>query len=127
VLVLYLAAVVAALAGGLLAGHGQPLFLATLLVAAVLGGAGLVPLVARRAQMPVTAALRAHSVLVIERVVLASAVVGLGLGAGWQLGLAIPMVALTWWSQSVMRIRHELGAGKSLASPVGPVTLKDLP
>ena len=54
-------------------------------------------------------ALRAHSVLVVEWVVLASAVVGLGLGVTAQLVLALPMVALTWWAQRGMRVRHELG------------------
>ena len=45
----------------------------------------MTPLVAHRADMPVVVALRAHSVLVVERVVLASALVGLGLGIGMQL------------------------------------------
>ena len=46
--------------------------------------------------MTVPVALRAHSVLVIERVILAAGVLGLGLGAGWQIGLAVPIVVLTW-------------------------------
>ncbi len=62
-------------------------------------------------------ALRAHCVLVVERVVLASAVLGLGLGVRWQLGFALPMVAATWWTQSVMRARHEIGS----TGPVLPV------
>jgi len=110
VLALYTAAIAAALAGGLLAGRGQADFLVTLVLAAATGVAAVAPLVAHRARMPVVVALRAHSVLVIERVVLASAVVGLGLGVAWQLGLAVPMVALTWWTQSQMRTRHELGS-----------------
>jgi geranylgeranylglycerol-phosphate geranylgeranyltransferase len=110
VLALYVAAIAAALAGGLLAGRGQADFLVTLVLAATIGVAALTPLPVHRAQMPVAVALRAHSVLVIERVVLASAVVGLGLGVAWQLGLAVPMVALTWWTQSQMRRRHELGS-----------------
>jgi geranylgeranylglycerol-phosphate geranylgeranyltransferase len=112
VLLLYATAIAAAFAGGLLAGRGQADFLATLLVAVATGVTGLAPLVPHRTQMPVVVALRAHSVLVIERVVLASAVVGLGLGVGWQLGLAVPMVALTWWTQSTMRKQHELGSAK---------------
>jgi 4-hydroxybenzoate polyprenyltransferase/geranylgeranylglycerol-phosphate geranylgeranyltransferase len=72
--------------------------------------------------MPVVVALRAHSVLVIERVVLASAVVGLGLGAGWQLALVLPMATLTWWTQSVMRSRHELGTTQPvLATRTGQI------
>ncbi len=116
VLALYAAAIAAALAGGLLAGRGQAGFLVTLVLAAATGVAALAPLAAHRGQMPVVVALRAHSVLVIERVVLASAVVGLGLGAAWQLGLAVPMVVLSWWTQTQMRTRHELGT----ASPTRP-------
>jgi 4-hydroxybenzoate polyprenyltransferase/geranylgeranylglycerol-phosphate geranylgeranyltransferase len=72
-------------------------------------------------------ALRAHSVLVIERIVLASAIVGLGLGVAWQLGLAAPMVALTWWTQSTMRKQHELGSTKPIpARPAGQVSVKDV-
>jgi geranylgeranylglycerol-phosphate geranylgeranyltransferase len=112
-LTLYATAIAAALAGGLLAGRGQADFLVTLGLAAAIGVAAIAPLPAHRAQMPVVVALRAHSVLVIERVVLASAVVGLGLGLAWQFGLAVPMVALTWWTQSQMRPRHELGSAAS--------------
>jgi geranylgeranylglycerol-phosphate geranylgeranyltransferase len=128
VLALYAAAIAAALAGGLLAGRGQADFLATLLVAVATGVAGLAPLVPHRTQMPVVVALRAHSVLVIERIVLASAVVGLGLGVGWQLGLAVPMVALTWWTQSTMRRQHELGSTKPPipAPPGGHFPVKDV-
>lgn len=127
VLVLYAAAIAAALAGGLLTRRGQADFLTTLLVAAATGVAALAPLVAHRAQMPVVVALRAHSVLVIERVALASAIVGLGLGVAWQLGLAAPMVALTWWTQSTMRKQHELGSAQLVpARPAGQVSVKDV-
>ncbi len=126
VLALYSAAIAAALAGGLLAGRGQADFLVTLLLAAAIGATALAPLVAHRGQMPVAVALRAHSVLVIERVVLASAVVGLGLGVTWQLGLAVPMVALTWWTQAQMRTRHELGPATPANAHPGPVSVKDV-
>lgn len=116
-LVLYATAIAAALAGGLLAGRGQADFLVTLALAGTIGVAALAPLPVHRAQMPVVVALRAHSVLVIERVVLASAVVGLGLGVAWQLGLAVPMIALTWWTQSRMRQRHELGTPTPTPTP----------
>jgi geranylgeranylglycerol-phosphate geranylgeranyltransferase len=118
VVALYAAAIAAAIAGGLLAGRGRATaYLATLLVVTAIGAAAIAPLVAHRARMPPVVALRAHCLLVIERVVLASAVVGLGLGAGLQLVLVVPMVALTWWTQSVMRSRHELGtAGPVLAN-----------
>jgi geranylgeranylglycerol-phosphate geranylgeranyltransferase len=127
VLALYVTAIAAALAGGLLAGRGQADFLATLVIAAATGGAGLAPLVTHRTQMPVVVALRAHSVLVIERVVLASAVVGLGLGVAWQVGLAAPMVALTWWTQSTMRKQHELGSAKPVpARPASQVSVEEV-
>jgi 4-hydroxybenzoate polyprenyltransferase/geranylgeranylglycerol-phosphate geranylgeranyltransferase len=111
VLGLYAGTLCAALAGGLLADRGYLLgYLLTLLVVLAIGVAALAPLVRHRDAMPVLVALRAHAMLVLERVLLASAVVGLGLGLGWQLGLAVPMLALTGWTQSLMRSRHELGA-----------------
>ena len=111
VLTLYAATLCAALAGGLLAARPNVLgYLLTLLLVAAIGVAALGPLLAHRHRMPVLVALRAHAMLVLERVLLASAVVGLGLGLGWQLGLAVPMVALTGWTQTLMRSRHELGA-----------------
>lgn len=115
---LYAAMTGAALAGGVLA--GGPHYFVTLAVVVALGVAALVPLVAHRDTMPVTVALRAHAVLVVERVVLASAVVGLGLGAGWQLGLVIPLAALTWWTQTTMRTRHELGSIRTIPAVTMP-------
>ena len=110
VLGLYLATVLAALAGGLLAPHGNLAgYLISLIVVTALGLLALVPVVGQRRQLPIALALRAHSVLVIERVVLASAVAGLGLGLGLQLALGVPMALATWWIQSQMRSRHELG------------------
>jgi geranylgeranylglycerol-phosphate geranylgeranyltransferase len=125
---LYAGTICAALAGGLLAGRGDRLlYLLNLLVVAGLGTAALAPLLAHRAAMPVQVALRAHSVLVIERVILAAGVLGLGLGAGWQFGLAVPMVALTWWTQSVMRARHEFGSARPApVAPTGPVSMEEV-
>ncbi|MGC5662319.1 UbiA family prenyltransferase [Micromonospora sp. WMMD723] len=121
VLALYAGTVTAALVAGLLADPDRRAgYLATLAVVVALGGVALAPLVAHRADMPVLVALRAHAVLVVERVVLASALVGLGLGIGPQLLLAVPMVALTWWAQRMMRAGHELGTGRpvlALATP----------
>lgn len=113
VLALYLAVLGAAVAGGLLAEVGdRTAYLVTLAVVAALGVLALAPLVRRRADVPVVVALRSHEVLVVERLVLASATVGLGLGVGWQLGLVLPLAALTWWTQSAMRGRHELGTSR---------------
>src|SRR5256885_13218112 len=65
--------IAAALAGGPLAGDGdRPGYLITLAAVAVLGVTALAPLIAHRTAMPVSVALRAHEVLVVERVVLAS-------------------------------------------------------
>ena len=129
VLALYAAMTVAALAAGLLAARGDRLhYLVTMTVVVALGVTALAPLVAHRAAMPAAAALRAHAVLVVERVVLASAVVGLGLGVGWQLALVIPLALLTWSTQSAMRTRHELGSARTvpavavLTSPVEDVS-----
>jgi geranylgeranylglycerol-phosphate geranylgeranyltransferase len=126
VISLYAAMIVAALAGGPLARDGgRPGYLITLAAVAVLGVTALAPLIAHRTAMPVSVALRAHEVLVVERVVLASAVVGLGLGVGWQLGLVIPVAVLTWWTQSVMRTRHELGPTRTV--PALRVSVEDGP
>jgi geranylgeranylglycerol-phosphate geranylgeranyltransferase len=125
VVALYTVTLVAMLCGGLLAGRGdRTVFLVTLLVAAVLGGVALAPLVAHRADLRPVTALRAHAVLVVERVVLAAGVAGLGLGSGWQLGLGLPMVALTWWTQTMMRTRHEFGARRP-AVPTRRVSVED--
>jgi geranylgeranylglycerol-phosphate geranylgeranyltransferase len=117
VVCLYAAMIAAALAGGLLVGVGdRAAYLITLVVVAALGTTALAPLIAHRFDLPVILALRAHEVLVVERLVLASSVVGLGLGIGWQLGLVVPLAALTWWTQSTMRTRHELGIARTVAA-----------
>jgi geranylgeranylglycerol-phosphate geranylgeranyltransferase len=114
---LYTAMIAAALPVGPLVGAGARLaYLITLGAVVVLGAVALAPLIGRRADLSVIAALRAHEVLVVERVVLASAVVGLGLGVRWQLGLVVPMAALSWWTQSAMRARHELGTTRTVPS-----------
>lgn len=124
---LYAGALAAALAAGVL--HGSPHrpgYLLTLAIAGLMGGAALAPVVAHRTQMPVLVALRAHAALVVERVVLASAAVGLGLGLGWQLVLVLPLLVLTWWMQSAMRTRYELGSARpALTLPARPVSMEE--
>lgn len=123
VVALYIAMTGAALAAGLLGARGDRLpYFGTLAVVVALGATALVPLIAHRTAVPVTVALRAHAVLVVERVVLASAVVGLGLGVGWQLALVIPLAVLTWSTQSAMRTRHELGSPVTVFTPVEDVS-----
>jgi 4-hydroxybenzoate polyprenyltransferase/geranylgeranylglycerol-phosphate geranylgeranyltransferase len=125
---LYAGAFGAMLVGGLLAGRGnRPVFGLTMLLVAVLAALAFSPLVKHRSAMAVPVALRAHSVLVIERVILAAGVLGLGLGAGWQIGLAVPIVGLTWWTQAVMRTRHELGSAQpATVQPAGPVSMEEV-
>lgn len=125
---LYAGAFVAVLAGGLLAGRGNlPVFGLTMLLVAVLAAVAFEPLVRHRSGLDLPIALRAHSVLVIERVILAAGVLGLGLGAGWQIGLTVPIVAVTWWTQSVMRTRHELGSAQpATVPPAGPVSMEEV-
>lgn len=109
VVALFAATLCAAVTAGLLAASGRTAFLATTALAAALGAYAIEPLVRRRHAMTAVIALQAHSILVLERVILASGAVGLGLGLGWQLGLAVPLVLLTWRTQMAMRPRHELG------------------
>ncbi|TDP92989.1 UbiA family prenyltransferase [Labedaea rhizosphaerae] len=98
--------------------RGPVIYLITLAVVVALGAVALAPLVTHRAAMSVAIGLRAHEVLVVERLVLASGAVGLGLGVGWQLGLLVPLAALTWRTQHIMRPRHELGTARTAAALV---------
>ncbi|HEV2639438.1 MAG TPA: UbiA family prenyltransferase [Actinocrinis sp.] len=102
---LYTAAIGAAAVGG----GARPAYLATLAAVAAVGVVAFTPLVRMRAALPVPAALRAHEVLVVERLGLAAGVVGLGLGAAPAVALLVPMAALTWWTQRRMRTWYELG------------------
>jgi 4-hydroxybenzoate polyprenyltransferase/geranylgeranylglycerol-phosphate geranylgeranyltransferase len=134
VISLYAVAFAAAVAGGLLLPKGWlGGYLIWLAAVLAMGVMALAPLLAHRDQMPVLVALRAHAVLVVERVVLAAAVVGLGLGDGWALLLAAPLAALSWWTQSAMRANHELGAREwrapdsEPAAAIGPrISAKDM-
>ena len=63
-------------------------------------------------------ALRAHKVLVVERLVLASAVIAAGTGARTVLGLLAPVLMFSVVTQRAMRSRHELPP----PSPVKPGT-----
>lgn len=88
---------------------GRPGSLVVLAAVAVVGVVAFTPLVRRHADLPARVALRAHEVLVLERLGLAGAAVGLGLGAAPAAGLLVPMVALSWWTQRRMRTWYELG------------------
>lgn len=114
---LYAAALTAALAAGAVVlawaparSPGAPAgYLASLPIVAVAGGIALIPLLRGRETVPPHTALRAHSVLVVERVLLAGAVCGLSLGMARELALVIPVTVLTCWPLAVMRVRHEFG------------------
>lgn len=81
-------------------------YLALLFGAAAMGLAALVMLV--RAGSPSRRlALRAHEVLVVERIVLAGALLALGAGAAFALPLVTAGVVLTWLTQHWMRERYE--------------------
>jgi geranylgeranylglycerol-phosphate geranylgeranyltransferase len=113
-LLLYCLAVPAGAAGGLLPRPAPPQsrdewFLVALALTATLGVAAFLPLVAQRDRTPVRVALRAHELLVLERLGFAAAVVGLGFGLPRALSLLVPMLILTGWTQSKMRAGYELG------------------
>lgn len=80
---------------------------ALLAVSALLGAAALgCVLLAARPLSPRTA-LRAHEIFVLERLVLAGALLALGAGAGLALPLLIVVLVFTWLTQHFMRARYE--------------------
>jgi geranylgeranylglycerol-phosphate geranylgeranyltransferase len=118
--VLYASTVLAALLGGLVSGRPDRIgFLVLLAAVAVTGGAALAPLVIGHGQIEVRAALRAHEVLVVERLGFAAAVVSLGPGTMVAVTLLALAVPLTWWTQARMRAGYELGPGSGRDGP-GP-------
>ncbi|MGW7519843.1 UbiA family prenyltransferase [Streptomyces sp. NPDC054796] len=105
---LYVLALAAGTCHLVLAAH--PVAAATLLVlAAVAGACALVPLLRSAAPTP-RAALRAHEVLVGERLVLAAAFTAGGWGALPALCLLVPVLAVSLLTQRHMRARHEFPA-----------------
>jgi isopropylmalate/homocitrate/citramalate synthase/4-hydroxybenzoate polyprenyltransferase len=82
-----------------------------LLAAAGLGGLGALALLVRVPRpVPRRLALRAHEILVLERVVLAGAFVALGGGPRLALPVTAAAVALTWASQRRMRTSYEFAS-----------------
>lgn len=94
-----------------LAGPSRPGFATTALfaVAALLGVAALVITARSRPERLRVSALRSHKLLCVERVLLASAAVSVGLGGAVAVALMIPAVAITAFTQALLRDRHELG------------------
>jgi len=117
---LYLATVLAAALGGWRHGGHSGLpdgwFLLALAAVAALGLAAVLPLL-RAGELAARDALRAHEVLVLERMCLAAAVIGLGLGALPAVLLLVPALALTWWSQRMLRSWYEFGADRPVSQP----------
>ena len=85
-------------------------YLISLALAALLGAAAFRSLLAHRTSLPAHVALRGHELLVLERVCLAAAVVGLGLGLPTAGLLAVPALVVTGWTQARLRTRHEFGS-----------------
>ncbi|MEV7967876.1 UbiA family prenyltransferase [Sphaerisporangium sp. NPDC088356] len=79
--------------------------------ACVLLAAAAIGLLARAPEpMPPRVALRAHAVLVVERVALAGAFIGLAAGPAVMLATALPALLATIMLQAGMRTRYEFGA-----------------
>jgi len=105
---LYASAVVAAAACVPFAPpDGRPAFGALLLVAAVCGTVAFAPLLRGAAPLTPARALRAHAVLVAERLILAGAVLAGGRGPAPALAVLAPLLALSVATQARMRTRHE--------------------
>ncbi|MER5389627.1 UbiA family prenyltransferase [Saccharopolyspora sp. NPDC002686] len=112
---LYAAAIVAA-AIGLLLQHrvGYPVLL---VVAACIGSVAVLPLVSLAPTLTQVRALRAHELLVAERLVLASAVLARTVPAI----TVVPLLGLTLlfslWSQAAMRSKYEIAADDKEGQP----------
>lgn len=108
------AAAIGASAGA--TGSGRLWYLGCLACVAVLGARALAPLIPQRRLLPVRVALHAHEVLVLERLALAAAVIGLGLGIVPALALLVPAWMFTWWTQRRLRAAYELGTDPPVPS-----------
>lgn len=119
---LYVLTVLAAAWGGVVTGPTgrQGWYLAGLAAVAGLGLAAIAPLLSRQHQLLAEDALRAHELLVLERLCLAAAVIGLGLGALAAVLLLVPALIVTWWSQRTLRSWYEFGAGSQTTAAEHP-------
>jgi geranylgeranylglycerol-phosphate geranylgeranyltransferase len=118
-LLLYVMAVLASLAGGLLSGrrtgvHTAPARFSVLLAAAVVLGAAAFAILfgqpgRREQRRDAHSALQAHEVLVLERLVFTAAPISLGLGLPVAVCVLVPAFALSWWTQARMRSAYEMG------------------
>ncbi|GAB3137427.1 hypothetical protein GCM10027290_03140 [Micromonospora sonneratiae] len=107
----YCVALLAATLGGWTVEHqpARTAYLVALVPAVALGLAAFRSLLAQQHRLSMRTALRAHELLVLERVWLAATVVGLGLGMTLAGLLLAPALAMTWWTQSNLRAGYEFG------------------
>ncbi len=107
-LALYAGALVLAALGALLPiAHRLP-YLVLVVLAAGLGVTAIVPLLRLTPDVVQVRALRAHQLLVIERLVLASAVIATGLDIRTVVFVLVPVLLFSGLTQAAMRARHEL-------------------
>ncbi|MBO3741334.1 UbiA family prenyltransferase [Actinoplanes flavus] len=104
---LYAASIAAVVTGLLLVPRHDRFSGVLLVVATGLGCHAWAPLVRAGDALSARTALRSHATLVVERVVLAAAVLVPGLGAPVTAALVTPMLLVTAASQRLMRTRHE--------------------
>jgi geranylgeranylglycerol-phosphate geranylgeranyltransferase len=114
---LYLAAITVAAVSGLLLHAGRGGYFLLLAIAAA-GGVGAFVLLLRGSDTPTaTVSLRAHEVLVAERLVLASAVVAGGRGLVTAVVVLGPALVVSVLAQSWLRARHEFPSSVPSRSP----------
>jgi 4-hydroxybenzoate polyprenyltransferase/geranylgeranylglycerol-phosphate geranylgeranyltransferase len=107
---------IAVVAGIFTIPDGRTAYLVVVGVAAVLGFWAFRTLFVPGRAVTSRIALRAHEVLVAERLVLADAMLVPGLGLPVALGILAPMLVLTLGTQRAMRSRHEFSERERLAS-----------
>jgi geranylgeranylglycerol-phosphate geranylgeranyltransferase len=114
--------VIALFAPVLLSRHGNLDFYWPMLgVGAVLGASALLVVILAARPLPPRTALRAHEILVIERVVLGCALVSLGATRPYLvLPLMVVVLLVTWTSQHLMRARYEFAS--PLMTPSGQLS-----
>ncbi|MFF5496701.1 UbiA family prenyltransferase [Streptomyces aquilus] len=119
---LYALAVSVATAGLLTLPEGRVGGLVTLVIAAGLGGGAFGMLFASGPAPTAVVALRAHEVLVVERMLLAAALLVPSLEAPVVIAFLAPMLAVTLGTQQAMRARHEFPQAAPAYSGDGTAT-----
>ncbi|WP_406693267.1 UbiA family prenyltransferase [Saccharopolyspora sp. ID03-671] len=86
----------------------RPGFALLLTIAAGAGLIAVLPLVRLAPTLSQARALRAHEILVVERLVLAAAILARTVPLPVVLALLVPVLVFSTWTQAVMRSRHEI-------------------